>query len=327
METSQTPAVAAGEPASPSRASIVGAMIVALLAQVAILDAAVETVIGGSPMRWWIAAAALLFVASCVLLWRPGGPLARRTGWPGAAAVSIGGLALLVAASAWGPGGLAEGVRVAGQPTAVVLSVLSLCAVAWSAVALLRARVLPLGLRLAGTALAAYALAGFALGVVRATPYPALFRGAGFWTSLPAWLQGPFIGTVVVLPLGVLALVAAWLKARRTPAGRPAGLRSSVVLAAGFTTGVAAILAIGRGEPDLDGLPFLQWRGLHLGRGELLRERLHPLAVAVDRDGRQAHDLLADGEPAVALQVHLAEGDPARELTLEGFDHRHHRRH
>ena len=247
METSQTPAGATGVPAPPSRASIVGAMILTLIVQVALLDAAVETFVGGSPMRWWIAPAVLLFVALCVLLWRPGGPLARRSGWPGAATASIGGLAVLLAASAWGPGGLVQGVRLAGQPTAVVLSVLSLCAVALSAAVLLRARVLPVWFRLVAAALAVYAFAAFALGVVGGVPFPGLFRGVGLWTALPAWLQGPFVGTVVVLPLGVLALVAAWLKARRTPGGRPVRLRSSVVLAAGFTTGLAAILAVGGG--------------------------------------------------------------------------------
>ena len=196
-------------------AAQIAALIATLVALLALLDAAIETVIGGLPVRWWVAPPAVALVAVVVLLWRPGGPLARRFGWTGAAVTTIGGLGVLVAASAWGPGGLENGIRIAGQPTSVVLSALSLCAIALSAAVTLGARSLPIWFRLGVAALAAYAATAFVLGLVRATPYPALFSGAGFWTSVPAWLQGPFVGAVVVLPLGAVALVVAWLKSRR----------------------------------------------------------------------------------------------------------------
>jgi hypothetical protein len=283
MDTQQTPVDSATAPSSPSPAVQIAALIATFVALVALLDLAIETIIGGSPLRWWVAPPAVVFVAVVVWLWRPGGPLARRFGWTGAAVATIGGLAVLLAASAWGPGGLAQGVRLAGQPTSAVLAVLSLCAVAMSAAALLRARVLPLWFRLAAAALAAYAFAAFALGVVRGVPFPALFHGAGLWTALPAWLQGPFVGTVVVLPLGAIALAAAWLKARRMPGGRPVRVRSSVVLAAGFTAGLAAILSVGGGGANswtASGSP-----GAAGGAGEFpwRAERIAPAATEAER--------------------------------------------
>jgi hypothetical protein len=236
MDTEQKPAVQ------------IAALFATLVALVALLDAAIETVIGGSPVRWWVAPPAVALVVLVVFLWRPGGPLARRLGWTGAAVTTLGGLGVLVAASAWMPGGLENGIRIAAQPTAVVLSALSLGAVALSAAVTLRARALPLWFRLAVAALAVYALAAFVLGLVRATPYPALFRGAGFWTSLPAWLQGPFVGAFVVLPFGALALVAAWLKTRGAPAARPVSFRPAILVLAGFAASLAAIMAGGVGS-------------------------------------------------------------------------------
>ena len=81
MDTEQKPAVQ------------IAALIATLVALLALLDAAIETLIGGSPIRWWVMPPAVVFVAAVVLLWRPGGPLARRLGWTGAAVTTIGGLA------------------------------------------------------------------------------------------------------------------------------------------------------------------------------------------------------------------------------------------
>ncbi len=230
-----------------SRGTQAAALMATVVVLVALLDAAVETFISGSSIRWWITPPPVVFVAVVVGLWRPGGPLARRFGWTGAAVTSLVGLLAIVAASAWLPGGLSAGVRLAGQSSSVVLSAVTACAILLSGVASLRARWLPLWARLAVATVAAYGTAAFVFGLIRATPFAALFHGAGFWTWLPAWLQGPPVGAFVVLPVGVLLVAIGWLKSRRQAGAQPVRLWPTTVAIAGLAASLAAILAAGGG--------------------------------------------------------------------------------
>ncbi len=184
-----------------------GSAVVAIVGLLALLDAAVETIWFGSSLRWRVAPPTLLFVALSVWWWRPGGWLARRWGWPGAAQWSVSGLLLLLAATAWLPGGQADGVRMGLQPSSTLLAAASALGVALAGMALCRARMLPWWSRVALGALAAYGVVSFAVAVGRATPYAALLHGASAWTRLPFWLQGAFVGGMVVLPAALVLVV------------------------------------------------------------------------------------------------------------------------
>jgi hypothetical protein len=211
-ENQVSPPVTAPEPAQapPSRRGVIAGAALAVVLLVALFDAAAETLWSGSPLRWWVAPPIVVFVAAVLGLWRPGGALLRRVGPASAAATLAAGLLALLGITAWLPGGLDNGVRMAGQSTSAVLAVLTCAAVVVAAVALMRALApLPRTARLVSAFVvavcASYAVASLALGLYERTPYVFLFHGAASWQRMPSFLQGAWLGGLVLVPLGALA--------------------------------------------------------------------------------------------------------------------------
>jgi hypothetical protein len=173
-----------------------GALTVAL--GLLLADAAVETFLRGSPLRWIV----LVSVAAGLGLTRP---VYRRWKWPGSAASGLLTLLGLLAFTAWLPGGTERGVALLGQPTRAVLA--GTCAPAiLSATGILglpRLALLPVRATLPLVAL--YGAVAFIDGAIRRVPYVLLFHGGSLWAVLPWWLQGAVIGGFVVLPLTLIA--------------------------------------------------------------------------------------------------------------------------
>jgi hypothetical protein len=231
-----------GSPAGPpSRPSGLGHIAAAALGAALFIDAAVETFVAGSAVRWWTAGAAVLYLAATAATWRV------RAGWRGRLAAGILGLLALVAATAWGPAGLTDGIHVFGQPTAVVLAVLAAAGVALAGVALVQADRLPLAARIGAGVIAAYGVGAFVLGAIDRTPLAALLAGQSLWQQLPFVLQGAFVGAFVVLPIGLAwTIVQAGL--RRPPnTSRLASLWRIVALATSLAM-VLAGLPLGSGD-------------------------------------------------------------------------------
>jgi len=234
--------------APPPAGKTPGATALAFLLFPLFVDAAVETFWSGAPVRWWVVGAVAVFLAGGLAAWRVAPVRSHVT--PAVLAKSSWGVFLaLLAATVWLPGGLENGMRLAGQPTPVVLTLLTTCAVVLAGVVVLRVRSVPLWARLALAALAAYACAAFVMGLLRSTPYRALFNGWGFWSRLPVWLQGPRPGAFVVLPLGAIALALTWLKHRGEARTSTWGLRPGVPLLAAIAVSLAAVLAGGGANP------------------------------------------------------------------------------
>jgi transglutaminase-like putative cysteine protease len=200
------PARTSSWPASSATSSAFAAVAIGSLAL--LLDAAAETFVAGSPFRWWLTPSAVLFVALSLWVWKPGEAAAKRWGWSGAAAWSLCGLLLLLAVTAWMPGGQIAGVRMLLQPAPRVLAGLTLIGVLLAAYVLLRVSAgLPgtarLAARVAIGALAVYALASLGLGMRDQAPFAALFEGGAAWQRLPRWLQGTFVGAFALMPLAL----------------------------------------------------------------------------------------------------------------------------
>ena len=98
------------------------------------------------------------------------------------------------------------------QPTAAVLTVVTAAAVVLAAFVLFRAVAgLPSTARMVArgvlVAAAVYALASLGLALHEHAPFAALFQGGAVWQRLPRWLQGSFIGAIVLLPLAILVQI------------------------------------------------------------------------------------------------------------------------
>jgi hypothetical protein len=227
-----------GQHASPlQRAAIVvaGGLLYFLL-----LDAAAETWFAASPIRWTAAAIVVAYFALSVLVRRRLAPGTR-------AALSLCALLVLLSFSAWQPDGAGVGIVMLRQTPGTVLAAMTMVAVLNAGWTLVRAAFLPVAVRIAVGLLAAYGLAAIVWGIAAATPYPALLHGQSLWTRLPVWLQGAFIGGLVLLPAAFLVQVGAAVVGRRGRSRRADALLATVtalslvIVAAGFVgpTGTA----------------------------------------------------------------------------------------
>jgi hypothetical protein len=185
-------------------------VLAAIVAHLALVDAAIETLWFDSPLHPWVTVPTLAFVGLSLWAWRPGGPLLRRFGPGGAAATAAGGLLALFAATAWLPGGQTSGVRMLLQSTATLLTVVTAAAVVLATTVIVQALTLvPARARHIARALVVmvglYALLALALAVFEHASFAGLLQGGGAWQRLPRWLQGPFLGAFVLLPLAVFA--------------------------------------------------------------------------------------------------------------------------
>ena len=186
--------------------------ILAIALYAAIADAAVETFLGQSPLRWWIAGAAALYFVLCgaTLSLLPG--IRRRMDFATQAAVSLAVLLILAGATAWMPEGLDQGLMVFGQATSAVLALISAIGVALAGVLLARLRFIPVPVKILAGLLAVYGAAAFLWAVRSGTPYAALFHGGSEWTGLPFWLQGATVGGLILVPVVLLVEIVAGLR-------------------------------------------------------------------------------------------------------------------
>jgi hypothetical protein len=181
-----------------------GWVVLAVVLYLTIADAAVESFLRGSPLRWYIAAAAILYLGSCAAFWRIRPMLWARWSWANQAAASFLILLALLTATAWLPGGLEEGLSLFGQPTSIVLSVLSAVVVAICGILLARLAFVPRAGKIAIGLVTAYGVVAFLLAVKSGTPYASLFHGGSMWTRLPVWLQGAVLGGLLLVTVALL---------------------------------------------------------------------------------------------------------------------------
>jgi hypothetical protein len=181
-----------------------GASVAAVAVGVVLFDIAIETVLAGSPIRWSVLFIAAVGLAALALLWTRVGPTTRL----------VVPLAALVGVIAW------AAIRLgAGADPALRLATLALAriAVGLAIVATLAAVGLLFGLTFvrrawyAGAAFAVvalYALVAFARGALAGAPLAQVLGGAFDWQRLPSWLQGGYLATEFVLPVGLVAGLA-----------------------------------------------------------------------------------------------------------------------
>jgi hypothetical protein len=230
----------------------------------ALVDVAVETWQSQSPVRMWVAGPVGLYLAFIAWLARQdrSRPEAAQQVW-----LSSFVLLAAIALSGAAEGGLDAGVRMASLPTPTILSAAAMVVIA-IAIASLMQSPLPMAARIVAAALGAYGLAAFGRGIADGRDYVRLLQGGSDWQPLPYWLQGAFVGALLVVPfalvievgvalarlkvrgrvfriaafaLGVLLAQAAFTAPPRTPAPPSPGvaaprLRSTLALPTGGDT-------------------------------------------------------------------------------------------
>ena len=169
-----------------------------------LIDAAVEAVLDASPIRWGVVGVVGGFLVLSVLLW-------RKTGWTMKAGLAALVLLGLLTGATWYAGDANQGLMLVRQPPLTILAVVTGLMVALAGLSLMQLRA-PWWDRLLIGAVVIYGVAAFILPLVTDTVYPDLFREDGFWYQMPFWLQGGFVGVLVVLPATLLALLVTGIR-------------------------------------------------------------------------------------------------------------------
>lgn len=217
-----------------------GALSLALILYILLAVAAIQTFIGGSPVRWWVAAIVLVYLAGSAALWWRGHSIWRRSQWKTKAAVSFVLLLGLLALTAWLPDGLTHGLTLLTLSSSRLLSLATAAAIVVAGVILFHPRYPRAWVKWAIGALAAYGAVAFLQAIRRGTPYPDLFHGESALAWLPTWLQGAFIGTFIIIPAALIYLVSARLRRGRSQEPGLWGYRA-VLLAVGLLLAVKGL--------------------------------------------------------------------------------------
>jgi len=210
---------------------------VALLLYALLIDAAVETYQSTSLLRMYVAIPVALYVSFTVWLLRQ--EAAHRPGPLASVWLSSFFFLALLAVTASLPGGLDQGMRVATLPTGTVLSISTAAVIGLALLSLAVGSPLPLWGRILAALAAGYGVAAFGVGIAWHRSYVQLLQGGSIWQRLPYWLQGAFIGALVVLPLAFAIEVGVAL-ARVKVKGR---MHRIVAFALGIAMAYAAFTA------------------------------------------------------------------------------------
>jgi hypothetical protein len=178
----------------------------------ALLDAAIETSMAGSPLRVVVAGAVAVYAIALVVAW-------PRIGLALKAELSAALLTAILAYDGWSLGtvGSALGVMIAGTDADVLAAVAVAGLVAFAALAVLFMPRVPPALRILVAVFLAYPAVTIGIALARGSGglMPAMQSNAPF----PAgtfWMRGAYLGSTIVLPAAaVVALIAAAALAAR----------------------------------------------------------------------------------------------------------------
>lgn len=173
--------------------------VAALGLYVLLIDVAVESVLHGSPIQWWVTGGVAGFLGLTGLLW-------KKTGLAMKAGTALLALLALLTVSAWYLPDVGQGLTIALQPPLVVFASATALVIVLAGIALMHMRALPWWDKILIGLIAAYGASSFVLPLFTPMAFPDLLGATGFWEALPFWLQGDFLGVFILLPATLLAL-------------------------------------------------------------------------------------------------------------------------
>ena len=134
-------------------------------------DAAIETW-PHAAIRWWVIGFAVVYAVVAAL------SLVRRVSSTTQSVLAVATLLLVIAATAWLPGGTTDGVRLFTLSTPRVLTLVAAIGVALAGFAIVQAPRVPVAVRAAVALIAVYGVASLGLGAVQGVP---LRPGSATW--------------------------------------------------------------------------------------------------------------------------------------------------
>jgi hypothetical protein len=233
-QTQSTPSIS-----SPSRPLATAGLAIVLY--LALIDAAVETFLSGSPVRWWVVGAVAVYLAASVALWRYRQSTWQSIGWFARASTSFFLLLGLLVFTVWLPGGLADGVSLLGRSTSTLLLTVTAVAVAVSGMILVLAAYSYHAIKWAVGMLAVYGVIAFLWAVFTGTSYSYLLHGESLWFRLPSWLQGALIGAILIVPGALVYRIGQILRGSRPVKFGTWAFDEVVLLGASLVIAIAAL--------------------------------------------------------------------------------------
>src|SRR5256884_1795625 len=185
-------------PTPRSRVVEVGAPIATAALALVLIDGSPETTLRHSPIQLVVIGGAVLCFIALTALW-------RQTSWATKAQLATLFLLAIACATCWLPGGMNNGMAVAGKETSFMLVVIS-CLGVLAAGGCLLSLPLPWWLKLAAIPVTAYGTAAFLLALVNRSTYSSVFNGDSFWMKAPRWAQGSFLG-IALISLSIVATI------------------------------------------------------------------------------------------------------------------------
>jgi hypothetical protein len=183
----------------------------ALVGLALLIVAAVQAWRDGLEARGWATLAALVAAVVLAVTWKRIEPASRAVLSATLVVLTIGALAVI-----HGPG--ADDAFAVGPLSLAALAALAilLSGLLSLVVLLVGSRKLAPGWRIGLALLGLLLLAPFGYGVWRGLPLAELYSGPGFLAPLPRWCQPAVIGAVLLLPVSLVFLVVALVKAARS---------------------------------------------------------------------------------------------------------------
>ncbi len=176
-----------------------GALSARLAMDLLLIDAVVETWMSGSPIRLWVAGPVAVYLVLTAVALTQGSRLAAPglvTQIPAPFYVLLG----LLVATTEDRAGMTHGLVMLTQSTPAVLAAVTLVVTALAAGRFVVPRGLPIWLRAVVFAVGAYAILALGLAVRDPVPFTTLLHGGSYLERLPVYLQGAFVGGLVLVP-------------------------------------------------------------------------------------------------------------------------------
>ena len=189
-----------------------------LVLYLVLADAAVETLLGGSPVRWFVLGAVIVYGALTALLWKRVGPGPK-------AVASLLLLEVLVAFSGLKLGALdlPGGITIVKLPTSFIADLLILLTVLVVAVLYVGKRGMPLWARIGVAVVGLYALSPLIAALKPGAGLSAALAGIALPPAHPFWLRGAYLAVEGLLPVAFLGTAAvtvlAAVRRNKTAAG------------------------------------------------------------------------------------------------------------